>query len=809
MPWVDVLPLLTDPSDAATTTLEIDDIGADLVRLGGGTLFFAASEYLLTSLADIDVDPGDPLLGRLNPSWQIPDLALGQAFQAYNRFGQGGIRVRPGISLLGEQGTVLKWAGQNNGALIGADFPFEYGTVEGNIEFVEGIIQTDVVAGQYSFAVDQVENFAEGKQFNPGDTVVIRLDLNPNDPPEVKWWTFARVDAVDYTNKILTLDRPAQVPMKKNDQQSAYGESEIDWPISKLIRKVSRLVDGISIKGFDLRLNTEPEIKPPSVEEPLGRIEGGVQSGISLSYVRNVTVEDIVARDPGAGIVTFVYAENCRARHLHVTRSHMFGYQHDDETTTPNDDERDIQFGRGFSVAGGHGVTFEDVRLENFQTTAILVEAASTQVLMRNLYFINSNERRLDSLNADIRNLIGVIGGSECRIDGLTVEGYGWFGLSTKGTESERDNPIVFNDLDMRTVPRPGAAVTFSGEPLAIDMRSTTGRVRIDKVKSGDASTVFRQRFAWPRIWAKAVLIKPDATTQVALPDGLIRRGRLFLSSVTGDIPAGLSNVDWPTTSGTSYNLVGGTPPTVPHDLRANETIELPKTLAIAGAFGAAEQQINSGGVPQLRILEIVADDTVLANNYLGVHLEYFPLEDLAAPPPNVQLPGSRDDRDRAWVQDPDQFTYPWVVRRDEKVVGNTSDIDLVTDDWTDVFSGGADLTVPAFEGQVLALGINLRVSDTSTGVSFDVKAEESGASRWAGGPRGYAGWRAVGPDEQMIAGTVTHIVTDDDLDTDDHVVRLKLKYRADSSSSTRKLKVSGDDQAVLDVINLGFVVDG
>lgn len=313
MPLVDVLPLLTDPTDATLTTQEVDDISADLQALGGGTMFFAAADYYIEGRDSATLD----LAHRL------PDNS------AVDHFHQGGIRLRSHVSLQGEPGTRLLTTGSVNCMAIASDGPF----IWDSDHIIEAIIDDDVLAGATVYSV------ADSSDFTIGDQVIVRLRENPDDHPEVFWWAFAYV--MDVGEGFITLDRPAQV---------ADEFSEADRDDSHIIRKVGSIVENVSIRGFEMLHDPEDFILAMSPT-------------IWLYYVRDVRVEDIAATDPDSGILVIQYGENVSAKNLHVRRS-------DQVNEIP-------YYGGGVGVAGAHGASLDDVRIEKFMANPVVIEATS------------------------------------------------------------------------------------------------------------------------------------------------------------------------------------------------------------------------------------------------------------------------------------------------------------------------------------------------------------------------------------------------------------------------------------------------
>ena len=633
MPTIDVRANLDAPSTtAAATTLRIDELSEHLEKLGGGVLFFSA---------------GDP--------YHIKDLqSLGRLRYA-DFYHQGGIRLRANVSMVGEPGTTLVWEGGGNGCMIASDMPFGLDDETGDISCQ---ITSDVAAGDSKFKVDSVSAFAVG------DTVMLRLDQQPLDAREAKWWTFATVVAKGTVsgNHFLTLSRPAQIPVMYADQfyvipdpmnqgvwhaAASTDPGALRNPRSLWIRRVPFLAgttrpmipDGVTIDGFELRGSTS---SPP-------------QGGIWLQFCRNVTVRNVSGENMGAGLLTVQYSQ-----HVSGSNFYLRGATYDNIDTYS-------YLAQGMNFGAVQGCRFDDIRLERFQSTGINTEAACIQLRLGNVTIVDSHPLRLTI--EDNRFILFTQSDSELFIDGLTIEGYGESQLIGSGAEFwARINRTVITDLQLRLVPEftnerhdwnltpTDADVAVRADPFLADMRSTRGVTRRHRTKDGE--TVYQVRHAPARLWGRSFDVPSgvhtvSAPATIQLPDGILRRGRLRVGNLTNVTAVYLVNQK--ATGEDKLNLlerhdpvtgiVGAYP-----GLAQGDTIEFRSDATWLGdnefnpliSKGFAEQNISfASGLPYPRELWVVTTSGFTGTEF-RIHLEYLPIEDPS---------GSRDDEDRGWIQ--------------------------------------------------------------------------------------------------------------------------------------------------------------
>lgn len=641
MPQIDVRPMLTDPTDPARTTAEIDLLGANLAEAGGGVLYFAAGDYHIGQLTNPNINWRAWIEVEGTPSEPV-------AVPSVDAFHQGGIRLRPRVSLIGEPGARLLWDDGNVACIIGAEAPLLWD--EGEDRFVAALVvgspseqtvgsDTVIPAGTTAFEVETEYTFTEG------DEVVIRLSKIGFDQIEVYWWSFAKV--VSFAGDILTIDTPSQIPYTVGSDFYLY---------THMIFKLGEIVDNVTVSGFHIGLATEP-VYTPEDDDPLtpAHISGGVQAGIWLTFCRNITIENITAKDPGAGILVGQYVDNLYARNLHVQRSLQFGDQPISEANMPPDPTNAqrfgqyTQFGRGFSLAGCHNAIVENVHVDDFQTTPLLVEGASISCVVRNLYLKNNSPYRLND-SGGIGQMITTTGDSSILVEGLTVDGYGGFHTFSEGGDTfKRVNDVIARNIDLRTVPQfvddDPADRRYNAVPGSVDLRKAVGAFRWRRMSTG--AEVFIRRHSRLRVWSYRVHVESGAgTTVTRLPDGLLRRMRFRATTLTGvksiylvnTKPGGENKIDlldWIDPDSGSVEPMPNPP------LAAQTTIEVRYDATVLGADGFGQQQVDSVFEEMDRELWIET-----ASNYpegdVIVHVEYFPIETAI---------GTRPDEDGGWLQ--------------------------------------------------------------------------------------------------------------------------------------------------------------
>ena len=784
MAEVDVRALLSDPANPYTanvTTDQINALSAELLeRDGGGTMYFAAGDYCIQSIPQAQWNPADR-------TESPPYVTFATQ--------QGGIILRPGVSYVGEAGTRLVWcdgvptdpeAHQGPACFMGGWAPFVWVPTSGADGYlVEAVIDEDVAAGDTTFHVEDRSGFVRGTE------VVIRLTGFPygdptRDQAEVVWWTFATVtepvEPVVGPGEV-TLDRPAQYPMDVGDQ-AVTG--------THVIRKLAPngRIDNIEIRNFEMVVSDLPQTGSP-------------EGGVVLQYARNCRLSNLVSTDVGAGIVTAHYCQDVHLDNLFVKSASIPDVW---RTSLPAYNGHDY-YGRGLILQSVHGATVSNLRVEHFETDPVFVEQHSLQCRLKNVYLVNNHPtRRQTTIGPPASNPgVGVQQGfgmvtsiqvSDVAIDGLTVEGVGGFDLFKIDGGRRR---VSINDLTLRPVDGDpdyfvpfGYAAPFGwADTLAYSQSNLLrGGVRYDRVL-GDGGDQRVYHHGTPRTWSQAAAIPVGGVLDVTLPDGLIRRGRMYVTAKPANTRFDFVNGD------TAHQLNLFT------SLIAGATVDLPADVTSMGSL-ALQQVDDVSGAPLRRYLSV---DTRLASvepgEYLVIELEYFPYVWPTAE-------ASQVDHDGGYVQGRDS------LRAENVLVGDDTSAELDTDAaaWQDVtfkVGAGADqpweVSVAAKSGDVVLFTPNFAVGgDGDTSVYFNpgfVRAMS--VQRWSTSEGGYPAWIARAASATFtrpVTGGVTARVTD--ADVVGGRVTVGLQYRLSTPNRFREVVVDDDWAARIELVNLG-----
>lgn len=768
MAVVDVRSLLSDPSTAASadiTTDEINALSAELLeRDGGGTMYFAAGDYCIQHL------PSE----QLNQAYRT-----GTPPGVVDNFHQGGIVLRHNISYVGEPGTRLVWCdglagGQGNAVFMSGWVPFIWvppvGETPGHL--VEAVIMEDVAAGSTTFVVHTIDGFVKGTE------VMIRLDVYPHDggdKPEVLWWTFATVEDViptppGETYPRIVLDRPAQVPMALADQFDS--RSHVIYKIEP-----NRRLDNIEVRNFELVVAagaTQPE------------------AGIGLLYARNCRLENLTSTDAGAGIVNVQYSQDISLTNLFVKSASIPDQYRLNATLY----KEHAYYGRGLALQSVHGAKVDDVRLEHFEADGLFVEQNSVQVQFTNAYLVNNHEHRGTFLppvfDVPTYGMVASIQRSDVQIQGLTVEGFGGQPDVLVSTDGGRRR-ISITDPTLRPVRSETNPSRFTAALGETPTRVLQGGVRHDRVidTAGTGTDQFTYYYDTPRVWSRAVPLPVSDTAEFTLPDGLIHRGRIYISSKPNGLAVALVNE-------------GSTPIDITGAVTAGQTVDLPSEATRMDV--GAEQQVDSDTAePRRRYLRVVPPVTGSPpGEYLVIQVSCFPYN-------TPSIDGSRDDHDGGYAQGLER------LRSERVLVGDaTAAVLSATDEnWHDVtFTEGAgdpqawEVSVAAEPGDLLHFTPSFAVGGVqATSVYFDAASvRTSDVNRWSAAGSGYPAWIAratsVAGVTRAVTGGVTYRVTANDIVGGRAAVR--LMFRLSDADFDRHVVVDDDWSARIELVNLG-----
>lgn len=295
----------------------------------------------------------------------------------------GSILVKPGISLLGDNATILM---RNNATFmtITGDCGNPNWLATGYFPDVEpspsirpsvfATITTDISYGATSLTVDTIAGFAVG------DVIGMRVGDNPYDNNETNYFDMATIKTIVGT--VITIDRPIGTNLTVSTNTSK----------NRKIFKILKLARNQYIKGFTL-INDIPN--------------GGVaEAGISFQFCENIQIEDIIGFDPGAALIGGNYSRNISIKNVAVKSS----IQQNGHPAK----------GRCIGFYNLTNLFIDNLSCENFQATALFLESYCREVRVKNIRIINNFPGRSNAIG------IFTLGqSSELMIEDVRIDGYG------------------------------------------------------------------------------------------------------------------------------------------------------------------------------------------------------------------------------------------------------------------------------------------------------------------------------------------------------------------------------------------------
>lgn len=301
-----------------------------------------------TAALNLACEAAGPLAGTV----YVPPTASGYVIrrQAHNiaepgdTFGQwGGIRLHwSNVTLLGS-GTKLILT--DNCCFIGINSAMNFTNGANGLPYM--VVTADVVAGDSRFVVDDLGQVAVG------DRVLFEFIQNTNDAGEPDYWSFASVVDKQTSSGAgwVQLDQTTTFPMTV---------AGITNTVHKSIRKVVRLTENVTVRGFNM----------------VSDLYAGVpSSGVTAVNCRNIRVEDCYGWNTGSGIVAAQFVDVLRATNLISHATWTFGAG----------GARDC-----LALAEVRNAVFESCTFENFESHVLSVEAGCQNVVLRDCV-INNN----------------------------------------------------------------------------------------------------------------------------------------------------------------------------------------------------------------------------------------------------------------------------------------------------------------------------------------------------------------------------------------------------------------------------------
>lgn len=340
-------------------------------------------------------------------------------------------------------------------------------------------------------ATDTTLTVADSSGFAVGQDVFCRLGASQYDAFEPSYWLFAKVAAVpDGTH--VTIDRPA------GQSLAVAGVTNVAL---KSVQVLNTFPQNVNLRGT-WRLNNSAT--------------GGAnaEAGIYAQIAKNISIDKVIASNPGAGAVILQYVDGAEVGIVKVTNSVAQGGQ--------------TSKGRGVNIAESRGVHFGVVEVENFERIPIWTEARTEGVVIDHVLLHNTHATRD---NATIP-LVATIGEASLRIGSMSVFGktsYVW------GTGGSPGNHLSIEDAFFYT----------NARPIMQDLRPITGQLYVDQ-----------KRYTTLRRFRKVLPLTPGRTGAAAftsIPSGIYRELTIYCSTTTGIDYFALNSA-----AGSSANVVAG-----------------------------------------------------------------------------------------------------------------------------------------------------------------------------------------------------------------------------------------------------------
>jgi hypothetical protein len=373
------------------TSSDIPDLSGKYLSLGGrGTLTGTSTGPF--------VDAGGAVYnvkayGAKGDGTTDDTAAINLAVTAAYNAGGGTVVFSPGAYVLkrrivGQQqiGGIWLLSGVNfegNGAklLLRDNTEFFMGTGLGSSP-ISSVVTTDITASTTQVTV------ANGTLFAAGNTVFYRLGQDSGDSAESTYFGFAKIASI--SGNILTFDRT----INPNLTVSAVSNSA-----NRSIYLISNPLENIHIDNFFF-YNDIPN-------------GGNAESGVSVTYAQGVTISNIRAKDPGAGVVTTQYADNINIENINVDSSIAQNGQ--------------ASKGRAFDFAESTNVHVENVAAANLQGVFDFNEFYSRNITIHNLDLVNTLPESSSS------NIFAVNQDSSVDVENMKISGNGNFNLYSTG----------------------------------------------------------------------------------------------------------------------------------------------------------------------------------------------------------------------------------------------------------------------------------------------------------------------------------------------------------------------------------------
>jgi hypothetical protein len=428
---------------------------------------------------------------------------------------------------------------------------------------------------------------------------------------------------------------------------SPYDATSVDyWLLAKVLSKTSLTVTIDRPVSYNYTYNATDAYRHVTAAVPLvGSTvanfdlvnpktgSANAESGVSFYVASNCHVENITGTDCGAGVVTTGRCESISARNIRALSA----------TTQP---AGNFAKGRVISISTTRGVSIENLYGENFENSYISAENRCTGISIRDVTVANTFPTR-DNTTAN--PFFNTVAGSFAPISLRDVTIVGKGGALTRPADVYCE---FVGELSLLTSPRCDIP----------NLKMVTGSINSNYTYWRSVSTVSR-----------TMALKPSVTNFLRMPDGLVRRWRIYVLTKTGIINSYVGNGS------------GGNSADLTSSLVANQMIEITGSGLSANGFGPsyAINELSPNWAA------IVCDGTVPPNAYCIVEAEVYILTS-----GDTQSRGMSFPKDRFALETPPNVSY---LRSDETAAGAAlrsalATLGLITDLTSSGFVQGSDL---------------------------------------------------------------------------------------------------------------------
>ena len=364
---------------------------------------------------------------------------------------------------------------------------------------------------------DTVITVSSTTGFSVGNNICVQVGQAAYDAGEPDYFFFATVSAIG--SGTITLDRPISYAL------NVGSVSNINH---KMIYKIDSFIQNISIDGFDFY---NPATGSANAE-----------SGIYITFARNITIGNLKGANVGAGIILTQYVDNLIANSLEVYTCATQG---------------SASKGRVLGIAESKNIVINNVLGRNCFGTPFVLEGNNINLTIDTLMYDNT-------IQSNSTSVVAFLGQGNFNVRNIFLDGWGmqvFNGSQTFG------NVIVNN---ITTSSSFGTTMPNGAIRLAADYVTNSFNI------SG------QQRYRKKRASITKYLAI-SSTNQVTFPLGTILKTSVYVTSTTGITTVVIANLNG---NSVSNNMVSS--------LVANQTISIPSSAYDSNIYYDTTPNVNT-----------------------------------------------------------------------------------------------------------------------------------------------------------------------------------------------------------------------